>query len=172
MCTKSKISFLASNHKSYPKVGFGHVLDDFCRRRSDPSGGDGLLRTKRPNVLCPSSHVKNSSSHFRPIYFHFLALWSKGIVTIFTVQSLLWSISDANLPIRWHLDGFEYIHFHRGESSLLSFNICKSVVVSDQILRNWNAKVFWDVYFELLYLTRMHFYMTNNNSSITKYHSL
>ena len=34
--TKPTICFFASNHKSYQKFCFWHVLDNFCRRRSDP----------------------------------------------------------------------------------------------------------------------------------------
>ena len=34
--TKPTICFFASNHKSYQNFCFWHVLDNFCRRRSDP----------------------------------------------------------------------------------------------------------------------------------------
>ena len=64
LCTKSKVCFLASNHKSYPKVGFGHVLDDFCIRRSNPLEVINISSKNLNRCLFPQSwdirHINTS----------------------------------------------------------------------------------------------------------------
>ena len=68
--TKPTICFFASNHKSYPKFCFWHVLDNFCRRRSDPLRSRSNTSKKFSAELWSLRALKNSPKtlSFHPLF--------------------------------------------------------------------------------------------------------